>query len=549
LTNLPTALLMHVNCDLPWESSIGQVGYTGRAKQIATEDSAVLNAVLDATVDAMIVSDDSGTMLRINAAAGRMFLQDPTALVGQNVKILMPGVMAALHDGYMANHVKTGEKRIIGIGRDVEGQRKDGSIFPLHLSVGHTVVNNQRLFVGILHDLSHRKAAEDALARSQRLDAIGQMTGGIVHDFNNLLTVVIGNLELLEMRGADERQLALIKDALESAQLGADLTSRLMIFAGKSNLKPVKCDLRELCSRTLAMLKRTLGANIRIRTDFASNLREVMIDPVQLQSALMNLALNARDAMGAGGELLVSVEAVTIDDTYMSHETDIAPGNYVRLSVSDDGKGMSVEAQKRAFEPFFTTKAERGGTGLGLAVVHRFVRQSGGHIRVYSELGLGASFGLYFPAVSDAAEIPVTPLDATNVLPRGNGRTVLVVEDNPKVRRLSIERIQDLGFKTEAAENGDVAYKMLTDGLRADIVFSDIVMPGKLNGFALAALVEAEFPHIKILLSSGYASDVVASRIAHERPYEILHKPYRQSVLAERLQALLVDVSADDRDV
>lgn len=540
---------MHVNRDLHSGSSIGQFVFKGRAKQIATEDSAILNAVLDATVDAMVVSDSRGTMLRVNAAAGRMFLQDPTALVGRNVKILMPAAIAALHDGHMAHHIETGEKRIIGIGRDVEGQRMDGSIFPLHISVGHTVVNKQRLFVGILHDLTHRKAAEDALARSQRLDAIGQMTGGIVHDFNNLLTVVIGNLELLEMRGADKRQLALIKDALESAELGADLTSRLMIFAGKSNLKPVKCDLRELCSRTLAMLKRTLGANIRIRTEFASNLREVMIDPVQMQSALMNLALNARDAMGAGGELLVSVEAVTIDDSYMSHETDIAPGDYVRLSVSDDGKGMSVEAQKRTFEPFFTTKAEKGGTGLGLAMVHRFVQQSGGHIALFSELGLGASFGLYFPVASDAVAIPATPLDAASVLPRGNGQTVLVVEDNPKVRKLSIERIRDLGFKTESAENGDVAYKMLLDGVRADVVFSDIVMPGKLNGFALAAVVEAEFPHVKILLSSGYASDVVASRIARERTYEILHKPYRQSVLAERLQTLLVDVSADDRDV
>lgn len=509
-----------------------------------TEDGAVLNAILDAAVDAMVVSDHKGTILRVNKAAANLFQREPPELVGENVKVLMPKALADLHDGYMAHHIETGERRIIGIGRDVEGQRKDGSVFPLHLSVGHAEVGGQRLFVGILHDLTNRKMTEEALSRSQRLDAIGQMTGGIAHDFNNLLTVIIGNLELLEMRGADERQLMLIKDALDAAELGADLTSRLMVFARKSNLKPVKADLRDLCTQTLAMLKRTLGANYRIKTDFAANPSPVMIDPVQLQSALMNLALNARDAMGAGGELLVSIADVTIDDTYMAQEIDIDPGDYVRLSVSDDGDGMSIEAQRRAFEPFFTTKSKSGGTGLGLAMVYGFVRQSGGHVTLYSELGLGSSFGLYFPALSEAphAPKPDTLRDSNgNVTPRGKGETVLVVEDNPKVRKLSIARIRDLGFKTEEAESGDDAYLMLQNGVHADVVFSDLVMPGTLNGYALAAKVAVEFPHLKVLLTSGYASDVVTETLAHERPYDVLHKPYRQSELAGRLQALMAE--------
>ena len=361
----------------------------------ATEDSAVLNAILDAAVDALIVSDQYGTILRANAATAKMFQYDVTELVGQKVNMLMPRALAELHDSFMAHHMETGEKRIIGIGRDVEGQRKDLSTFLLHLSVGHGEANGQRVFIGILHDLTNRKATEAALARSQRLDAIGQMTGGIAHDFNNLLTVIVGNLELLEMRGMDAKQLPLIKDALESAELGADLTSRLMVFARRGNLKPEKADLRTLCLDTLALLKRTLGASYRIKTDFADNLDMVMVDPVQLQSALMNLALNARDAMGASGELLVSIQNVTVSDTYMAQETDIKLGKYVRVSVGDNGAGMSIEAQRRAFEPFFTTKSDSGGTGLGLAMVYGFVRQSGGHVTLYSELGLGTSFGLY----------------------------------------------------------------------------------------------------------------------------------------------------------
>ncbi len=508
----------------------------------APEDSAVLHAILEAAVDAIVVSDRHGMILRANPATARMFDYDVAEMVGQSVNMLMPKALADLHDSFMSRHLETGEKRIIGIGRDVEGQRKDHSVFPLHLSVGHSEVAGEPVFIAILHDLTHRKATEDALARSQRLDAIGQMTGSIAHDFNNLLTVVVGNLELLEMRGADARQLPLIRDALASAELGSELTSRLMVFARRSKLKSERADLRKICADTLDLLARTMGATYRIKTDFAKDLSMVMVDPALLQSALLNLALNARDAMGAGGELLVSVQNVTIDDTYMAQETDIEPGEYVRISVSDDGAGMSAEAQKRAFEPFFTTKSDSGGTGLGLAMVYGFVRQSGGHVTLYSELGLGTSFGLYFPAVTqDGAHKAADEraADAPSGLPRGNGETILIVEDNPRVRKLSVERVRDLGYQALEADSGDRAYGMLTEGAQVDLVFSDLVMPGALNGYDLAAKIAAEFPALRVLLTSGYASDVVTSAMARGRPHDILHKPYRQSELATRLQALL----------
>ena len=512
-----------------------------------TNDSAILHTIMEAAVDAMVVSDQSGNMLRVNAAAAALFQFAPHEMLGQSVNLLMPDALAALHDGFIARHLETGEKRIIGVGRDVEGQRKDGTTFPLHLSVGRAEVSGQQIFIGILHDLTHRNATEAALARSQRLDAIGQMTGGIAHDFNNLLTIITGNLELLELRGADTRQLPLIKDALESAELGAELTTRLMVFARRSNLNPELSDLRMLCSETLKLLKRTLGANYRIKTGFADDLDPVMIDPVQLQSTLMNLALNARDAMGTGGELLFSIGNISIDDSYMAQETDMEPGDYVRLSVSDNGAGMSLEAQRRAFEPFFTTKSESGGTGLGLAMVYGFVRQSGGHLTLYSELGHGTSFGLYFPAVRQADQKDMPALDRLYepTSPQGRGETILIVEDSVKVRKLSIERIRDLGFETLEADSGDQAYQMLRDGAEVDLVFSDLVMPGKLNGYDLAAKVAAEFPDLKVLLTSGYASDIVTGSMPRDTPRDILHKPYRQADLAQRLHALLADVPED----
>lgn len=505
-----------------------------------TPDSALLTAMMEAAVDAIIVADSNGKMLRANPAANRLFGYTPGALIGQSVNVLMPKAIADQHDGYMTHHLETGEKRIIGIGRDLEGARRDGSTFPLHLSVGRAEIDRQTMFIGILHDLTERHAAQEALARSQRLDAIGQLTGGIAHDFNNLLTVIIGNLELLQMRGADERQTGLIDDALASAELGADLTSRLLVFARKGNLKPIRVDLREQCRDALAILKRTIGERYTIRTDFATTISPVTVDPVQLQSALINLALNARDAMPDGGEFLISVSDVTIDDDYMAQETDIEPGDYVRLYISDDGEGMSLDAQRRAFEPFFTTKTDTGGSGLGLAMVYGFVRQSGGHITLYSELGHGTSFGLYFPALKSADRQGKSHTDQmADAIPRGDGQVVLVVEDNPRVRKLSVERIRDLGYRTEEANDADEALAHFAAGVPVDILFSDLVMPGALNGYELAAQVRDAYPEVRILLTSGYASDVISTKMGATGEYKILHKPYRQSELAERLQALL----------
>ncbi|WP_315898783.1 PAS domain S-box protein [Tateyamaria omphalii] len=503
-------------------------------------DPALLTALMEAAADAVIISDNGGRILRANPATSRLFGYAEGALIGQRVNVLMPEALAELHDSFMAHHLETGEQRIIGTGRNVEGKRQDGTVFPVHLSVGRADIDGQVVFIGILHDLTERHIADEVLARSQRLDAVGQLTGGIAHDFNNLLTVIIGNLELLQMRGVNDRQRDLIHDALASAELGADLTSRLLVFARKGNLKPVQVDLREQCQDALALLRRTIGARYAIRTDFASKVSKVMIDPVQLQSALINLALNARDAMPDGGEFLISVGDVIIDDDYMAQETDIVPGEYVRLFISDDGAGMTLEAQRRAFEPFFTTKADRGGTGLGLAMVYGFVRQSGGHITLYSELGHGTSFGLYFPAIRETnVSREDMRVSAPAAMPRGSAQVVLVVEDNPRVRKLSIERIRDLGYRTLEAANGDDAYRLLQSGVHVDILFSDLVMPGKLNGYDLAAKVRSTFPDVGLLLTSGYASDVVTSKLGGSTEYDVLHKPYRQSELAERLQALL----------
>ncbi len=500
----------------------------------ALEDAAVLGAIFEATVDAIIVSDKAGRILRANKAAYDLFGHEPDSLVDRSVSILMPDIVADAHDGFMARHLKTGMKRIIDIGREVEGQRRDGTVFPLHLSVGRTNAKGQPIFVAILHDLTQRVATERALSRSQRLDALGQMTGGISHDFNNLLTIIIGNLELLQPKIADATAAAMLTDALEAAELGADLTERLTMFARRGDLKAESFDLNHGCEMALGILRRTLGDEYRIEADFDRDLPPVMVDPTQLQTAIVNLALNAKDAMPDGGKITINTELARIDDTYVAQEIDVVEGTYIRLSVTDTGTGMSPNATRRAFEPFFTTKPLGRGTGLGLAMVHGFMRQTGGHVTVYSELDHGSTFALYFPVEDGEAAIH-NHNSAKEAGLRGNGQLVLVVDDNPQILDLSVERIAALGYRTAQASDGDAAYRMLTSGLTPDLLFSDVVMPGTLDGCRLAQKVRNEFPDIRILLTSGYAEDAQKLR----QSFEILQKPYRQVVLAEKLQTML----------
>lgn len=361
------------------------------------QDSALLHSIMEAAVDAILVTDWNGMILRANPAASRMFGFDLPDMIGRGIDTLIPRAFAKSQGSLISRCLEAGPERSTGSGRDPEGLRKDNSLFPLHISIGEAGISGQRMFVVILRDLTYRGIVRDALARSRRLDAIGQMTDGIAHDFNNLLTVVIGNLELIEMGGKEGAHMSLLRDALEAAELGAELTSRLKIFASESDTKPLQTDLRVLCDETIAVLKRSIGAHVQIRNDYAEDASMVRIDPAQLQSALMNLALNARDAMRAGGHLLISVRNVTVEDLHEAQETGIPPGDYVRLSVGDVAEATPEEVRGPAFEPAFATQSEVPGSSLGLAMVYRFVHQSGGHITVCSASGRGTRFGLYFP--------------------------------------------------------------------------------------------------------------------------------------------------------
>lgn len=503
----------------------------------ADENDGLLGALLDAAVDAIIVSDAAGVVVRANTAAARLFGYEPGAMIGISIACLMPEGARQAHSAAMTRFLKTGEPHVIGTGRDVEGLRIDGSLFPAHLSLGHAVVKGRDYFVAILHDLSQRAAIEQALNQAQRLEALGALTGGVAHDFNNVLTIISGSLELLQKSVSGEGERELIRAAMEAAELGANLTARLLMLGRRGHLSPQLLDPVAAAEAAISLLQATLGPGIQLHLAADGAVWPIRVDPTQLQSALINLAVNAQDAMPDGGEITLSVKNLSVDDRFLATEPNIPRGNYVRISVADTGTGMNEDVRRRAFEPFFTTKPAGKGTGLGLSMVYGFAEQSGGSATLDSVPGLGTTVSLYFPAIAPGAADPASsPVGEAAGPPDGSRYRVLVVEDDDAVRRLSVARLEALGYEALAAANPEEALAILGADRNVDVLFADIVMPGRMNGDDLARQVQSEHPHVSILLTSGFAGGLAATSGG---AFPLLHKPYRQSELSMRLRILL----------
>ena len=489
-----------------------------------------LEAILESAVDAIITIDSSGLIETVNPAAEEMFQYQRIELVGRNVTCLMPEPYRSAHDAYLSRYMTTGQRKIIGIGREVVGVRKDGTMFPMHLSVGEFEVDGQTYFTGIVHDLSQRERTEHALRQAQKMEAIGQLTGGIAHDFNNLLTVVIGNLELADMMLPDGKPRDLMRKAQEAAELGSRLTDRLLTFARRQHLSSALVDLNSSVLGLIDLLRRTLGEPIDLSTVLSPGLWPVWADQSQLESAIVNLAVNARDAMPLGGKLIVETRNIQVDAGYAAAEVGLAAGDYVLLSVADSGTGMTAEVRERVFEPFFTTKEAGRGTGLGLSMVYGFAKQSGGHVTVYSEVGQGTVINIYLPRLVDhePAQVPKSP---TSPVAGGRGELILVVEDDERVRTLSLARLEQLGFRVLAAGSGPQALEIIDRTSDIDLIFTDLVMPGGMSGYELCETVQAKYPHIRLLLTSGYSEDLVNAEKLAATGLVVLRKPYRQADL------------------
>jgi PAS domain S-box-containing protein len=397
------------------------------------------------------------------------------------------------------------------------------------------------IVLGLAEDVTEQRKTEGTLRQMHKLDAIGQLTGGIAHDFNNLLGVIIGDMDFLHpLVQHDKDAVELVEEALATAERGADLTRRLLAFARQQPLEPTQIAVNEQLIEITALLRRALGEDIHIELDLADGLWPVTADRVQLETCLINLATNARDAMPRGGVLRIGSANRTLDDVYCRSQSDVQPGDYAMIEVTDTGTGMTPQVLAHVFEPFFTTKTPGKGTGLGLSMVFGFMKQSNGHINAYSEPGVGTTFRLYLPRLRGEREIHSS--SARTDVPRGSGETVLVVEDNAPLRHTTVRHLASLGYDVVEAESAEAALTILTNQ-PVSMVFSDVVLSGELDGGTLAERVRHTWPAVKVLLTSGFAGGMIKPTVdAASGRAPLLAKPYRADELARAVREVLDEV-------
>jgi PAS domain S-box-containing protein len=489
--------------------------------------------IFETTLDLILVVDRQGNLIRVSPSSLALLGYRPDEMEGKNASpFLYPddldktrSEMRMARRGHVMRNFET---RYV---------HKNGRVVPLAWTGIWSDADQQHFFIG--RDMSERNAAEERLRRAQRLEAVGQLTGGIAHDFNNLLTVVIGNLDLLQEHLAKDPAAAdHAARAMRAATRGAALTRQLLAFARRQPLDAKIIDVNERVEGTMDLLYRTLGEEITVSTQLAPNLWPAVADPTQLETAIVNLAINARDAMPEGGRLLIETANKRIDANDVAKSFEAAPGNYVMLAVSDTGTGMPPEVLARVFEPFFTTKPAGKGTGLGLSMVYGFVRQSQGHVQIYSEVGHGTSVRLYLPRAGAAASTAAEP-GADEMARARAGERILAVEDNPDVRRVVVAQLTELGYAVIEAANGEAAIGILGRGEPIDVLFTDVVMPGGMTGYDLARAARTLRPDLKVLLTSGFPKTTTEDG---RRPGEFSHlliKPYRRAELAAKIRAVL----------
>jgi PAS domain S-box-containing protein len=499
--------------------------------------SDLLTAVVENLPDMILLKEPCGGGFRyllVNAAGERLIGRDRSEILGKTERDLFPAEEAAQIVEANRAVAQSGQPRTFtdrkltttGGVRTVETR-----MVPIANGSGRTA-----LILAIIRDVTNAKSMEEQLRQLQRIDAIGRLTGGVAHDFNNLLAIIHGNSELIRDQIEPGSEAAdMIDDVVNAAGRGAELVRRLLAFARMQHLEPEPIDLAARLPDILALLGRSLGEKIDVRVKTAQRLWPAIVDPTQVDDALVNLAINARDAMPGGGTLTIETQNVSLDEDYAAHHVEVTPGDYVMLAVSDTGMGMAPDVIARAFEPFFTTKEEGKGTGLGLSQVFGWVKQSGGHIKIYSELGHGTTIKLYLPrARRQGEEKAAEPEVAT---PKGD-ETIFVVEDNPNVRRTVVRQLHDLGYRTIEAESGAEAMREIRSGAAFDLLLTDVVMPGGMTGYQLADELRAERPGARLLFTSGY-TELAAASNHHAMKEALLSKPYRKQDLGRAVRLAL----------
>ena len=396
---------------------------------------------------------------------------------------------------------------------------------------------NESLEARVIAEIDERRRAEAKLVQAQKMETIGQLTGGVAHDFNNLLQVISGNLQLLSKDVAGKpRAEQRLSNAMSGVSRGSKLASQLLAFGRRQALEPKVVNITRFVRGMDDLFRRALGEAIEVETIVGGGLWNTFIDPAQIENALLNLAINARDAMNGQGRLTIELGNASLDDNYAEDHDDVAPGQYVMMAVSDTGSGIPPEIIGKVFDPFFSTKSEGRGSGLGLSMVYGFVKQSGGHVKIYSEVGEGTTIKLYLPRAMQTEDVEVTVAEGPIA---GGTETVLAVEDDPEVRATVVELLTDLGYRVLKAVDAASALNVIESGVAIDLLFTDVVMPGTLKSPELARKARERLPNIAVLFTSGYTENSIVHGGRLDAGVELLSKPYTREALARKIRHVM----------
>ncbi|MGB1548424.1 MAG: PAS domain S-box protein, partial [Alphaproteobacteria bacterium] len=510
-----------------------------KAEAALRESEARFRAVVEGSPLPLIIARVSdGIILFANSHAGPALGMTPEDLVGRHTQ-----------EFYQHPEEREAIKDLVRQVGDLHGyelkmKKQDGTPLSVLLSVHPVTYAGEQALLSGFQDITAFKEAQAQLRQATKMEAIGQLTGGIAHDFNNLLGVVIGNLELLDERAADEAIRNHARRALGAADRGATLTQRLLAFSRKQSLQPVPMDLNKLVVGMAELFEHSLRKNIEIKNRLADGLRPIMADPNQLESVILNLALNAQDAMPSGGTLTIATESIAADDVQFSDESNNGgtADHYVLLTVRDTGIGIPKSDLDRVFDPFFTTKGVGKGSGLGLSVVYGFVRQSGGEIRIESALGKGTAIRIYLPTAEEGTEAADTSFPELQEL-EGNGETILIVEDDMEMRSMAKRMLTGLNYRVVEAEDAFAALKLLESTPDIDLLFTDVILPKGLNGVELAKKARLRHDKLKVLLTSGYLGEFPESVDHSDLGADLVEKPYRKRVLAKKIRETLASAA------
>jgi signal transduction histidine kinase/DNA-binding response OmpR family regulator len=500
----------------------------GESERARANEAAVLQATLETVRDGVAYFTSDGLLCAFNATFLRLLgIPEGAAIIRRTtLKDLAAGRSAEILSPLSGGGVEI--QHIVWDGHELD-------IYKAPVSTGGFLIG--------ITDVTARMRAETMMRQSQKMEAIGHLTGGVAHDFNNLLQIVSANLDLAVASGEAKGNAKLgqrLQNAMGAVSRGSRLTGQLLAFARRQALDPRSVDLGRVIRDMTDLLRRALGEQIQVEAVIAGGLWNTLCDPTQVENAILNLAINARDAMPEGGRLTLEVANAYLDDAYASQHPDVNPGQYVMLAVSDTGSGMTPEVMARVFEPFFTTKPEGKGTGLGLAQAYGFVKQSGGHIKIYSEVGEGTTIKLYLPRTRRAQDV----LDAQASLPvEGGNERVLVVEDDEGVRAAVVDMLTDLGYSVQRAGSAEAALALLQDGAQVDLLFTDVVMPGAISTREFTRRAQEMYPKLLVLYTSGYTQNAIVHNGKLDHDAFLLSKPYRKDELARKLRSVFANTA------